>query len=79
MAKLQLKDITPDMIKQMAKLGSAEEIAAFVKESGFEISDKGAARLKEQIDKTKDLSEEELAKVAGGYTVIWKWGSYTDS
>ena len=79
MAKLQLKDITPDMIKQMAKLGSVDELIAFVNEKGFEISDKGAARLKEQIEKAENLSEEELAKVAGGYTVTWRWGSYTDS
>ena len=66
MKKLQEKDLTPELMNQLAKLKSSEEIISFLKEKGFEISEKGAERFFKQLQMAIELSEKELDKVAGG-------------
>ncbi len=66
MKKLQEKDLTPELMNQLAKLKSSEEIISFLKEKGFEISEKGAERFYKQLQMAIELSEKELDNVAGG-------------
>ena len=67
MAKLQIKDLTPEVLEELSKLESEKAIQDYFATKGIEVSDNLARNIKEYIDKgAKELTEEELEKVAGG-------------
>ena len=67
MAKLQKNDLTPELIKELLKLNTPAEVKECIEKKGFEISDKGAEKLYEQIEKSLEVNENDLDKVAGGW------------
>ena len=67
MAKLQVKDLTPELLAEMKDLQSGKEVKEFLESKDFEISDKGADIIASQLKEgTSDLTDEQLAAVAGG-------------
>lgn len=74
MKKLQLKDLTPDLMKEIVECGAPAGIVELLKGKDFEISEEGAEKILEQISKADSLSIEDLEKVAGGW-----WWMRTDS
>ena len=67
MAKLQVKDLTPELLAEMKDLKSGKEVKEFLASKGFEISDKGAEIIANQLKEGEtDLTEEQLAAVSGG-------------
>lgn len=71
MEKLQLKDLTPELMKEIAECGDPAGIVELLKGKNFEISEKGAEKILEQISKADSLNVEELEKIAGGW---WAYG-----
>ena len=67
MAKLQVKDLTPELLAEMKDLKTGKEVKAFLEGKGFEISDKGADLIAQQLaEGDGELTEEQLAAVSGG-------------
>lgn len=67
MAKLQVKDLTPELLAEMKNLKSSQEVKAFLEGKGFEISEKGAEAIAKQLlEGEGELTEEQLAAVSGG-------------
>ena len=69
MKKLTLADLDPEMMKTMSGMKSADEIIDFCKSKGFEISQEGAAKILNQFVKVNELTEDDLAAVAGGILI----------
>lgn len=59
-------DFTPELIEKAKQAKSAEELAALAKENGIDISDDEAEEYFERLNKSGELSDEELDGVAGG-------------
>ena len=59
-------NITPELIESAKKAKSIEELLTLAKENGFELSEEEAKAYYEQINKTGELSDDELNNVAGG-------------
>jgi len=67
MAKLQVKDLTPELLAEMKDLKTAQEVKEFLAAKGFEVSDKGADIIATQLKEGEtELTEEQLAAVSGG-------------
>ena len=66
MKKLSFADLTHDLLKELSALGTAQEIKRACEAKSLDISEQDADRLKEQIKKAKELSKENIEKVAGG-------------
>ena len=67
MARLQIKDITPELLEEMRDSESPEEIKEFLDGKGFEVSDRGAELIYEQLSEGEvELTDEQLKAVAGG-------------
>ncbi|MBQ4255654.1 MAG: hypothetical protein II721_06690 [Bacilli bacterium] len=67
MAKLQIKDLTPEVLEEISKLENEQAIKDYFAAKGFDVSDNLAKTLKEHADKGgEELTEEELEKVSGG-------------
>lgn len=66
MKRLKYSDLTPEIMKDIEGLETAAAVVAYFDGLGFSISEKGAAKLIDQIRKVKELSLEDLKKVAGG-------------
>ncbi len=67
MTRLQVKDLTPEMLAEVCKLNAADDVVKYFADKGFEVSPRIAERILEQSKKGgAELSEEALAEVAGG-------------
>ena len=67
MAKLQLKDLTPELLAEVRGCNNVDEAVKFFADKGFEVSPKVAERILEECQKEHaELTDEELASVAGG-------------
>ena len=67
MKKLQMKDLTPEILVEVSKLENPEAVVAYFAAKDFEISKEAAARLYEESKKDNiELNSEELKQVAGG-------------
>ena len=67
MSKLQIKDLTPEVLEEISKLENEQAIKDYFAAKGFDVSEKLAKTLKEHAEKGgEELTEEELAKVSGG-------------
>ncbi|MCR5491216.1 MAG: hypothetical protein K6F32_03705 [Bacilli bacterium] len=67
MRKLQIKDLTPEMLKEVSALETKEDVVAYFAAKDLEISLGGAEKLLEESKKEDlELDEETLANVAGG-------------
>ena len=59
-------NFTPEQITKAKAAKSAEELLALAKENGIEISEEEAAKFFADLHKEGELSDDELAGVAGG-------------
>lgn len=59
-------DFKNDLIEKAKLAKTPEEIISLAKENGFELSDENAKIYFERINKTGELSDDELDNVAGG-------------
>lgn len=66
MKQLNLREITPEMKKKALAMKSKEELIAYAKENGYELSDEKAARILEQFSSDTDLPDSVMETVAGG-------------
>ena len=66
MKKMTYKDLTPELMQELSACTTAEEIVAACRAKELEIPEKGAKKLLLQFKKAKELSTEQLDKVAGG-------------
>ncbi len=67
MARLQIKDLTPELLEGMRESESVEEVKEYLDGKGFEISDRGAEMIYEQIREGEvELTQEQLKAVSGG-------------
>lgn len=67
MAKLKIKDLTPELLAEMKDLKSAEEVKNFLAGKDLEISDKGAEIIATQLAEGEtELTNEQLNAVSGG-------------
>ena len=73
MKKLELTDLTPEFMKKIAALSTAEDVVSFCEKEGFSIKAKAAAALLDQLAKADSLTEEQLKQIAGGWNP-WKYG-----
>lgn len=75
MAKLQVKDLTPELLAEMKNLKSGKEVKEFLAAKGFEISDGGADIIATQLAEGEtELTEEQLAAISGGCGGGGKYG-----
>lgn len=58
--------LTPELIEKAKQAKSAEELLALAKENGIELSEDEAKAYFEQLNKSGELSDDELDNVAGG-------------
>lgn len=58
--------LTAELIEKARQAKSAEEILALAKENEIEISEDGAKEYFERLNKSGEISDEELGNVAGG-------------
>lgn len=67
MAKLQMKDLTPEVLAEVEKLSEPKEVVDYFKAKDLEVSEQTAATILEQVHSDGErMSDEELGKVAGG-------------
>jgi len=67
MKKLQLKDLTPELLDEVSKLENPEAVIKYFEGKDFEISADAAKLLFDESKKGNvELSDETLASVAGG-------------
>ena len=59
-------ETSKELLEQAKKASSAEELLAFAKENGVELTKEEADAYFAQINKSGELSDEELDNVAGG-------------
>jgi predicted ribosomally synthesized peptide with nif11-like leader len=71
MAKPLIKKLDKDGIRKLTSLKTKEEILAFAKAKGFEVSDKDIEAILKMSAQGGDLSPEELDKVSGGYFKLY--------
>lgn len=57
---------TPEIIEKAKRAKSAEELTALAKENGIELTEDEAKEYFERLNKSDELSDEELDNVAGG-------------
>ncbi len=61
-----LIQFTPEMMEKIKACKSAQELFELAKENGFELSKEEAEKQFADINKTGDISDEELGNVSGG-------------
>lgn len=66
MKKLSIRDLTPETLKKIQEMKSADEIIAYGKENGYEVSPELAERIFKQFQASAELSDDDLVAVAGG-------------
>jgi len=67
MAKMQVKDLTPELIAQMKGLQSGKEVKEFLNSKNLEISDSSAELIAAQLKEGEvELTDEQLQAVSGG-------------
>ena len=67
MKKLQLKDLTPEILEEIAKMNVPSEVVEHFAKKDLEISEKAAETLLAEAKKGElKLDEESLKNVAGG-------------
>ena len=67
MAKLQMKDLTPELLAEMKDFENGEQVKDFLASRGLEVSDHGAEVIAEQLKEGEiDLSPEQLEAISGG-------------
>ena len=71
MAKPLIKKLDKDGIRKLTSLKTKEEILAFAKAKGLEVSDKDMEAILKMSGQVGDLSPEELDKVSGGYFKLY--------
>ena len=71
MAKPLIKKLDKDGIRKLTSLKTKEEILAFAKATGFEVSDKDMEAILKMSGQVGDLSPDELDKVSGGYFKLY--------
>ncbi len=78
-------ETSKELLEQAKKASSAEELLAFAKENGVELTKEEADAYFAQINKSGELSDEELDNVAGGgchnkdgRLVVTVWSSCDD-
>ena len=59
-------NFTPELIEKARQANSPEELLALAKESGIELSEDKAKEYFEQLNRSGELSDEELDNVSGG-------------
>ena len=68
MKKLQIKDLTPEILAEVSALENPEAVVDYFAAKDFEVSKEAAARLLEESKKDGvELSDESLKQVAGGF------------
>lgn len=60
-------EITNEMLEDVKALASAEEIIAFAKERGVEMSAEDGAKMYDALHKRGELDDDDLDDVAGGF------------
>lgn len=79
MAKLQVKDLTPELLAEMKDLRTGEEVKKFLASRGLEVSDKAAEAIASQLAEGEtELTEEQLAAVSGGCGGGFNYGGTKD-
>ncbi len=66
MKKFDLKDLTPQMMKGLTKVQSAEELIEKARLNDFELDKDQAEKFFKQLQSAQELGDDELDKVAGG-------------
>ena len=67
MTKLQVRDLTPEVLEEVAKLENAEAVKAYFAGKDIEVSDKIAGLIVEHVKEGKlELTDETLDAVSGG-------------
>lgn len=67
MTKLQVRDLTPEVLEEVAKLENAEAVKAYFAGKDIEVSDKIAGLIVEHAKEGKlELTDENLDAVSGG-------------
>ena len=67
MAKLQVKDLTPELLAEMKDLSTGKEVKDFLASKDLEISDSSAELIASQLNEgVQELTEEQLEAVSGG-------------
>lgn len=59
-------EFTPELIEKAKQAKSAEELLALAKENGIELTENGAKAYFEQLNRSGEISDEELDNVSGG-------------
>ena len=67
MKKLKMNDLTPELLKEVTKLSTPQEIIAFFQTKDYEVSEKGAQKILDYLKEQKcELEDDELDKISGG-------------
>ena len=66
MKEMSYRDLTPELLKELAACATAEEIIRSCAAKELEISAENAATLFSRLQQARKLGEESLKKVAGG-------------
>ena len=67
MKKLKTNDLTPEILKEVMKFDTPQEVTAYFKEKDFYLSEKGAQKILDYLkEEVHELSDDELDKVSGG-------------
>ena len=80
-ANFDIKDFTPEQLNAALACKTTEELIAFARENGIELTEEQAKKYLEQMTETEvSLSDEEMKKIAGGgvggcagYCIYDKW------
>ena len=70
MKKFDLKDLTPQMMKGLTKVQSAEELIEKARLNDFELDKDQAEKFFKQLQSAQELGDDELDKVAGGGCIL---------
>ena len=67
MKKLQMIDLTPEILKEVKSFTNPQDVVAFFASKDYEVTEAGAQKildyLKEQVH---ELEDDELGKISGG-------------
>lgn len=67
MSKLQIENLTPEILAEVRNLADEKEVIAYFAEKGYEVSPELAKRILDGVKSgVTELTEDELDKVSGG-------------
>ena len=66
MKEMTMKDLTPEIMKALEGLKTKEEMKDYCQKEGYDLTDELADRIVTQFERSGELSDEEVNKVAGG-------------